>query len=202
MPTHLFLPNTPPLRTAPFTVRHLEVNKVLLVPRLLAVKPNSFLFCKGTRVIYDRSTLLALSNSQLAKTPPSKMMYVAGVTKASDGSFEDGKKASTLHPNAAAYRKASEVKREEEEKKKTCKWMVKRVLKANRLNEWCFRQPVRGVERWYGRRVWDGRLRHPARPAFFPHHAPPTQRHTHAYIYDETNYISACFCYPFQWVLI
>ncbi|KAI8146140.1 hypothetical protein BJV82DRAFT_497197, partial [Fennellomyces sp. T-0311] len=70
----------------------------------------------GTRVIYDRSTLLALSNSQLAKTPPTKMMYVAGVTKASGQEHA----SNSLHPNSASsYRRAADIKREEEEKKKT-----------------------------------------------------------------------------------
>ncbi|KAI9494049.1 hypothetical protein BDB00DRAFT_820672 [Zychaea mexicana] len=75
----------------------------------------------GTRVIYDRSTLLALSNSQLAKTPPTKMMYVAGVTKA--GGQENGN--NSLHPSSAtSHRRAAELKREEEAKKKTCKSFV------------------------------------------------------------------------------
>ena len=75
----------------------------------------------GTRVIYDRSTLLALSNSQLAKTPPTKMMYVAGVTKASGQDHGH----SSLHPSAASsYRRAADIKREEEAKKKTCKFFV------------------------------------------------------------------------------
>lgn len=72
---------------------------------------SSYISFPGTRVIYDRNTLLALSNSQLAKTPPTKMAYIAGVTKTGG--------QDTLHPNAAAYRKAAEAKREEEERKKT-----------------------------------------------------------------------------------
>lgn len=68
----------------------------------------------GTRVIYDRSTLLALSNSDLSKTPPAKMMFVAGVTKTNGDN-------TSLHPSAANYRKVAELKRQEEEKKKTCK---------------------------------------------------------------------------------
>ena len=34
----------------------------------------------GTRIIYDRSTLLNLRNSPLSRTPPAKLAYVAGVT--------------------------------------------------------------------------------------------------------------------------
>ncbi|KAI9314536.1 eukaryotic translation initiation factor 4E binding protein [Dichotomocladium elegans] len=67
----------------------------------------------GTRVIYDRSTLLALQNSQLAKTPPTKMLYVAGVTKTNAADSH------MLHPAVAHHRKAADAKREEEEKKKT-----------------------------------------------------------------------------------
>ncbi|CDH49107.1 predicted protein [Lichtheimia corymbifera JMRC:FSU:9682] len=66
----------------------------------------------GTRVIYDRDTLLALSNSDLSKTPPAKMMFVAGVTKTNGDN-------TSLHPSAANYRKVAELKRQEEEKKKT-----------------------------------------------------------------------------------
>nr|CAG8449071.1 8953_t:CDS:2 [Entrophospora candida]CAG8451746.1 14489_t:CDS:2 [Entrophospora candida] len=34
----------------------------------------------GTRIIYDRNTLLNLANSPLAKTPPTKLPYIPGVT--------------------------------------------------------------------------------------------------------------------------
>ncbi|CAG8803770.1 10649_t:CDS:2, partial [Dentiscutata erythropus] len=34
----------------------------------------------GSRIIYDRSTLLSLKNSPLAKTPPTNLAYVPGVT--------------------------------------------------------------------------------------------------------------------------
>ncbi|KAI7863312.1 eukaryotic translation initiation factor 4E binding protein-domain-containing protein [Spinellus fusiger] len=62
----------------------------------------------GTRVIYDRDTLLALSSSQLAQTPPVGMAYVAGVTRS--GAPEG---------NAHSHRKIAEKKKEEEEKKTT-----------------------------------------------------------------------------------
>ncbi|CAG8459993.1 14476_t:CDS:2 [Ambispora leptoticha] len=35
----------------------------------------------GTRIVYDRSTLLNLANSPLAKTPPSNLAFIPGVTK-------------------------------------------------------------------------------------------------------------------------
>ncbi|GBC00180.1 hypothetical protein RclHR1_03780009 [Rhizophagus clarus] len=35
----------------------------------------------GSRIIYDRTTLLNLAHSPLAKTPPSNLAYVPGVTK-------------------------------------------------------------------------------------------------------------------------
>ncbi|CAG8556685.1 24917_t:CDS:2 [Cetraspora pellucida] len=34
----------------------------------------------GSRIIYDRTTLLNLANSPLAKTPPTNLAYVPGVT--------------------------------------------------------------------------------------------------------------------------
>lgn len=37
----------------------------------------------GTRIIYDRNTLLSLRNSPLSRTPPAKLAFVAGVTGAS-----------------------------------------------------------------------------------------------------------------------
>ncbi|KAI9013924.1 eukaryotic translation initiation factor 4E binding protein [Phycomyces blakesleeanus] len=63
----------------------------------------------GTRVIYDRTTLLALSSSQLAQTPPTGMAYVAGVTRSSHAEI----------PTAHGTRKTTEQKKVEEEKKKT-----------------------------------------------------------------------------------
>ncbi|CAG8433808.1 12497_t:CDS:2 [Ambispora gerdemannii] len=35
----------------------------------------------GSRIVYDRSTLLNLANSPLAKTPPSNLAFIPGVTK-------------------------------------------------------------------------------------------------------------------------
>lgn len=40
-------------------------------------------FSLGTRIIYDRNTLLSLRNSPLSRTPPAKLAFVAGVTGAS-----------------------------------------------------------------------------------------------------------------------
>ncbi|KAI9308099.1 eukaryotic translation initiation factor 4E binding protein [Cunninghamella echinulata] len=69
----------------------------------------------GTRVIYDRNTLLALSNSQLSKTPPNTMAYVPGITKHNP---QDKSNTAAL-AGASPYRKVIERKKEEEEKKKT-----------------------------------------------------------------------------------
>lgn len=41
------------------------------------------IFLLGTRIIYDRNTLLSLRNSPLSRTPPAKLAFVAGVTGAS-----------------------------------------------------------------------------------------------------------------------
>ncbi|KAL1928513.1 hypothetical protein VTP01DRAFT_2869 [Rhizomucor pusillus] len=97
---------------APVNIRRADADAPL--PANYSTTPHGTIYGStpgGTRVIYDRNTLLALSNSQLAKTPPTKMAYIAGVTKTGG--------QDTLHPNAAAYRKAAEAKREEEERKKT-----------------------------------------------------------------------------------
>lgn len=35
----------------------------------------------GTRIIYDRSTLLLLADSPLSRTPPTSLTHIPGVTK-------------------------------------------------------------------------------------------------------------------------
>ncbi|ORX88359.1 eukaryotic translation initiation factor 4E binding protein [Basidiobolus meristosporus CBS 931.73] len=39
----------------------------------------------GTKIIYDRSTLLQLRNSPLSRTPPTNLPFIPGVTRASVG---------------------------------------------------------------------------------------------------------------------
>ncbi|KAI8088823.1 eukaryotic translation initiation factor 4E binding protein [Halteromyces radiatus] len=72
----------------------------------------------GTRVIYDRTTLLALANSQLAKTPPNRMAHVPGITK-SNPQEKSTPSATSAFVGASPYRKVLERKKEEQEKKKT-----------------------------------------------------------------------------------
>ena len=64
------------------------------------------------------------------------MMYVAGVTKAG-GNQENGN--SSLHPSSAntPLRRAADVKREEEEKKKTCKfWTYIKLREKREIKVW------------------------------------------------------------------
>ncbi|ORY96923.1 eukaryotic translation initiation factor 4E binding protein [Syncephalastrum racemosum] len=96
---------------APVNIRRAEANASL--PTDYSTTPHGTIYSStpgGTRVIYDRDTLLALSNSELAKTPPTQMAFVAGVTKTVNDS---------LHPNSLQGQKKKEMKREEEAKKKT-----------------------------------------------------------------------------------
>ncbi|CAO3640969.1 unnamed protein product [Cunninghamella blakesleeana] len=83
----------------------------------LSTTPNGTVYGStpgGTRVIYDCNTLLALANSQLAKTP-NTMAYVPGITKHNP----QDKSGATALAGASPYRKVLERKKEEEEKKKT-----------------------------------------------------------------------------------
>ncbi|KAK9687158.1 hypothetical protein K7432_014892 [Basidiobolus ranarum] len=41
----------------------------------------------GTKIIYDRNTLLQLRNSPLSRTPPTNLPFIPGVTRASVGSM-------------------------------------------------------------------------------------------------------------------
>ncbi|KAI8342672.1 hypothetical protein BC941DRAFT_413483 [Chlamydoabsidia padenii] len=68
------------------------------------------------RVIYDRTTLLALASSQLARAPPTEMAQVPGITK---NSHSQDKSAAPVLAGASPYRKVLERKKEEQEKKKT-----------------------------------------------------------------------------------
>ncbi|SAL97258.1 hypothetical protein [Absidia glauca] len=70
----------------------------------------------GARVIYDRTTLLALASSQLARVPPNEMAQVPGITK---GNNAQDKSAGPALAGASPYRKILERKKEEQEKKKT-----------------------------------------------------------------------------------
>ncbi|CAG8663074.1 12675_t:CDS:2 [Acaulospora morrowiae] len=53
------------------------------LPRGYSTTPSGTIYSStpgGTRIIYDRSTLLNLANSPLSKTSPSNLAYVPGVT--------------------------------------------------------------------------------------------------------------------------
>eukprot|EP01094_Clydonella_sp_ATCC50884_P009316 TRINITY_DN18835_c0_g1_i1.p2 TRINITY_DN18835_c0_g1~~TRINITY_DN18835_c0_g1_i1.p2 ORF type:complete len:123 (+),score=22.96 TRINITY_DN18835_c0_g1_i1:108-476(+) len=60
-----------------------------LDPRSLSTTPGGTIFGTtpgGTRIVYDRAALMALASSPLAKTPPSGMPHIPGVTIGSPGS--------------------------------------------------------------------------------------------------------------------
>jgi len=65
------------------------------LPRGYSTTPSGTIYSStpgGTRIIYDRNTLLNLANSPLAKTSPSNLAYVPGVTilHNNDAKFNNG----------------------------------------------------------------------------------------------------------------
>ncbi|KAI8876444.1 hypothetical protein K501DRAFT_200376, partial [Backusella circina FSU 941] len=62
----------------------------------------------GTRVSYDRPTLLAIAGSQFSKAPPAKMAFIPGVTRTPNQSDV-----------VTSFMKNKDKKKEKESKKKT-----------------------------------------------------------------------------------
>eukprot|EP01121_Diplochlamys_sp_Union-15-3_P009515 TRINITY_DN2596_c0_g1_i3.p1 TRINITY_DN2596_c0_g1~~TRINITY_DN2596_c0_g1_i3.p1 ORF type:complete len:128 (-),score=32.25 TRINITY_DN2596_c0_g1_i3:50-376(-) len=61
-------------------------------PRDLSTTPGGTMFAftpGGTRIVYDRNTLLKLANSPLAKTPPTHLPKIPGVTAPSSYAKDD-----------------------------------------------------------------------------------------------------------------
>jgi hypothetical protein len=67
----------------------------------------------GTRVSYDRPTLLALAGSPFSKLPPVKMTFIPGVTRTPNQSDV-----------VQSFRKEKDRKKEKEKKQKTCKFLL------------------------------------------------------------------------------
>ncbi|RIA98613.1 eukaryotic translation initiation factor 4E binding protein [Glomus cerebriforme] len=63
----------------------------------------------GSRIIYDRTTLLNLANSPLAKTPPSNLAYVPGVTKVSNIENNNSTNPNPNNPNNNNNNKSTQV---------------------------------------------------------------------------------------------
>ncbi|KAK9760528.1 Eukaryotic translation initiation factor 4E-binding protein 2 [Basidiobolus ranarum] len=85
MASHLS-PNISVARDIP-AVRRAEPGMPL--PADYSTTPHGTIFSTtpgGTKIIYDRSTLLQLRNSPLARTPPTNLPFIPGVTRASVGS--------------------------------------------------------------------------------------------------------------------
>eukprot|EP00697_Spironema_sp_BW2_P015762 gnl/Spiro4/6730_TR3473_c1_g1_i1.p2 gnl/Spiro4/6730_TR3473_c1_g1~~gnl/Spiro4/6730_TR3473_c1_g1_i1.p2 ORF type:complete len:136 (+),score=12.89 gnl/Spiro4/6730_TR3473_c1_g1_i1:49-408(+) len=52
-------------------------------PNELSMTPGGTLFSTtpgGTRIVYDRNTLMNLRNSPLSRTPPPNMVFIPGIT--------------------------------------------------------------------------------------------------------------------------
>ncbi|ORX89378.1 eukaryotic translation initiation factor 4E binding protein [Basidiobolus meristosporus CBS 931.73] len=59
------------------------------IPADYSTTPHGTIFSTtpgGTKIIYDRSTLMQLRNSPLSRTPPTNLPFIPGVTRASVGS--------------------------------------------------------------------------------------------------------------------
>ncbi|ORY07707.1 eukaryotic translation initiation factor 4E binding protein [Basidiobolus meristosporus CBS 931.73] len=71
----------------------------------------------GTKIIYDRSTLLHLRNSPLARTPPTNLPFIPGVTRASVGSTATSHLQHSFTPASLleTMKEKSDAEEEEEE---------------------------------------------------------------------------------------
>ena len=65
---------------------------MIVVSGILATVPSIewVLFLLGTRIIYDRAFLMHCRNSPLAKSPPTNLPKIPGVTSAGDKVRENG----------------------------------------------------------------------------------------------------------------
>ncbi|RUS70306.1 hypothetical protein EGW08_021929 [Elysia chlorotica] len=65
------------------SIRRVVLNDVSQLPTDYGTTPNGTLFSTtpgGTRIVYDRSRLMQLRNSPLAKSPPPNMAKIPGIT--------------------------------------------------------------------------------------------------------------------------
>ncbi|RUS16669.1 eukaryotic translation initiation factor 4E binding protein-domain-containing protein, partial [Jimgerdemannia flammicorona] len=88
--------------SAPMAIRRAPPNTP--IPFDYATTPHGTIYSstpRGTRIIYDRSTLLTLANSPLSHTPPKDLAYIPGVTKSASAPS-----AGFLHPNTSTHQKS------------------------------------------------------------------------------------------------
>ncbi|KAI9295560.1 eukaryotic translation initiation factor 4E binding protein [Neoconidiobolus thromboides FSU 785] len=67
-------------------IRVRKADPSLPIPSSYSTTPRGTIFSTtpgGTRIIYDRHTLLNLRNSPLSRTPPANLGFIPGVTKSS-----------------------------------------------------------------------------------------------------------------------
>ncbi|XP_018027170.1 eukaryotic translation initiation factor 4E-binding protein 1-like [Hyalella azteca] len=96
--------------------RRININHESELPNDLSSTPGGSLFSTtpgGTRVYYDRNFMLSMRNSPLARTPPTNLPSIPGVTvpdnrpakpdsRKSRDSDEDAKRLSAIDATAAA----------------------------------------------------------------------------------------------------
>ncbi|KAJ1994043.1 eukaryotic initiation factor 4E binding [Dimargaris cristalligena] len=79
--------------TTPTSARHIPTRRARpdeQIPEDYGTTPGGTIFSttpRGTRIVYGRQQLLALSNSPLSQTPPSRMNVIPGVTGSSAGTY-------------------------------------------------------------------------------------------------------------------
>merc|ERR1711879_331115 len=77
-------------------------------PRTLSTTPG------GTKIMYNRDTLLFLGNSPICRTPPSGMAMLPGVTSPATKAPKPSQEQSSPSPAAAAQEKTSGKEPEED----------------------------------------------------------------------------------------
>lgn len=96
-------------------VRRVLINDPSQLPSEYGTTPGGSLFSTtpgGTRIYYDRAFLLQCRNSPLAKSPPTNMAKIPGVTSPAKD-IENGHAATETTPAAADERPRAEHPKEE-----------------------------------------------------------------------------------------
>ncbi|RUS21456.1 eukaryotic translation initiation factor 4E binding protein-domain-containing protein, partial [Endogone sp. FLAS-F59071] len=104
--------------SAPMAIRRAAPNTP--IPYDYATTPHGTIYSStpgGTRIIYDRSTLLSLANSPLSRTPPKGLVHVPGVTKGVPpvGSASQAGPAAATHTKSHLSHEATKVDDDDEE---------------------------------------------------------------------------------------
>ncbi|ORY01760.1 eukaryotic translation initiation factor 4E binding protein [Basidiobolus meristosporus CBS 931.73] len=121
-------PNVSVARDIPI-VRRAEPGTPL--PADYSTTPHGTIFSTtpgGTKIIYDRNTLLQLRNSPLSRTPPTNLPFIPGVTRASVGattgtshlqhSFTPASLLETTHESSEGEEEEEEEEQPNEEQHK------------------------------------------------------------------------------------